>query len=111
MLELRSTDTEVLPRSIQLRLREAKVGGRLNITEDVLVLDQWLISVSKRLLPTVFKGDVLVGMTSRACRSLWRECADTLKLPLACQPYGLRRGGATAFFQPCGSFSETADRG
>ena len=110
-LELRSTDTEVLPRSIQLRLRETKIGGRLNITEDVLVLDKWLVSVTRRLLATVFKGDVLVGMSARAYRSLWRECADTLKLPLACQPYGLRRGGATAFFQACGSRSRTADRG
>ena len=73
--------------------------------------DKWLVGVTRRLLPTVRRGDTLLGINPREFRQLWRKAANLLKMPTEVQPYGLRRGGATAFFQMTGSFSKTADRG
>ena len=111
MLEVRSTDCSTLPKSVQLRLRDTKIGSRLGITEDVLVEDAWLLNVLRRLLPKGQRGATIVGDSPYQYRLLWRRSCRILKLPDEIQPYGLRRGGATAFFQSTGSFSKTADRG
>ncbi len=111
LLEVRTTDCGILPKSVQLRLRDTKIGSRLGITEDVLVDDAWLVKVLRRVLPKLQRGATIVGESPHQFRLLWRKACKILKLPDVIQPYGLRRGGATAFFQRTGSFSKTADRG
>ena len=111
MLSLRSTDVTFAGTLCQLRLRDTKIGQRLDITEETNILDPWLFRTFKKVIKFVYPGDVLVGMTPRAFRQMWASAVKAVGLPQAYKPYGLRRGGATAFFQHCGSFGRTANRG
>ena len=111
MLEVRTTDIVNIGRRIQLQLRDTKIGQRLNITEDVMILDPWLVDACRRTLPMCLPGATVVGMSPAAYRRLWAAGCEALGLPREFQPYGLRRGGATCWFQHTGSFSKTADRG
>ena len=52
-----------------------------------------------------------MGMTPRAFRQMWTSAVKAVGPSQAYKPYGLRRGGATAFFQHSGSFGKTANRG
>ncbi len=111
MLAVRTTDVTFAGRLCQIRLRDTKIGQRLGITEETNVVDPWLFKIFQKIIQFVYPGDTLVGRSPRAFRQMWASAVKAVGLPQAYKPYGLRRGGATAFFQHCGSFGRTANRG
>ena len=73
--------------------------------------DSWVLSwlpLFQRAMPHTGK---CVSMTDCQFRQVWSQVRAELRLPDAFTPYGIRRGGATHFFQECASFSLTSDRG
>ena len=76
-----------------------------------MVADPWLVKVLARLLQYMQRASIVFGVSAHRYRALWRRCCNHLRYSLSTQLYGLRRGGATHYFQTCSSFSRTADRG
>ena len=111
MLNVRTTDITFAGKLCQIRLRDTKVGQRLDITEETDIVDPWLRRVFKKAFRPIYPGDTIAGMSPAAFRRVWGSAIRAVGLPVECKPYGLRRGGATAYFQFTGSFSKTADRG
>ena len=112
-MQFRCMDISIFPGETrgQLRLINTKIGQRLGITEQVSVTDTWVLSwlaLFQRAMPHTAK---CVRMNDYEFRRVWAEVRTELHLPPSFTPYGIRRGGATNFFQECGSFSLTSDRG
>jgi integrase len=95
----------------QLRLLHTKIGQRLGITEQVAVTDPWIMSWAQLLLDAVPPTGTLLGMAPWRFRQVWHQVRAELGLPDHFAPYGMRRGGATHYFQQCTSFSLVSDRG
>jgi len=95
----------------QILLRNTKSGQRLNIQELVPVSDVFLRQCAQEVLRSSHHGEIVCGMSSYKFRQVWGDALYRLKIEARFLPYGLRRGGATAFFQRTGSFSLTSDRG
>ena len=81
------------------------------MTEEVAVLDAFLLPRLQVAEQQTYAGDVPLGMTPTAFRATWKQAVRTLHLPGTVQPYGLRWGGATSSFQATNSFAKVADRG
>ena len=111
MLELRTGDCQFSDKVGMLVLRDTKIGSRLGVNEEVSVLDSFLLPRLRRQAAETLVGDVIVSLTASKFRSVWRDAISCLGLPHSYQPYGLRRGGATAWFQTSNSFSTVANRG
>ena len=111
LLELRTGDCQFSANVCMLIRRDTKIGGRIGVTEEVSVLDKFLLPRLRRQVANTLRGHVLVGMTATQFRKLWKEAIHALGLPSDYQPYGLRRGGATSWFQSTNSFARVADRG
>ena len=98
--------------TVHLMLRDTKVGQRLSITELVTVHDVFLArccrAISRSRRP---HWQRLANMNDYRFRRLWAQSLVALQIPLKFLPYGLRRGGATAWFNSCGSFDVVSDRG
>ena len=111
MFEMRTGDFNFASSICMLLLRDTKIGGRIGITEDVTVLDAFLLPRLRVAVRETYPGDVIIGMTPAAFRAMWKQAVRALQLPGTVQPYGLRRGGATAWFQATNSFAKVAERG
>ncbi len=110
-LEVRTGDVAFARELCMLVLRDTKIGGRIGAHEEVTVLDKWSLGKLKELLPRVTAGHTLAGLSGHEFRRIWKQAIAALKLDKRTQPYGLRRGGATAWFQASGSFAKVAERG
>ena len=111
LLEVRRSDIHAYGAGMRLKLRDTKVGGRIGVDEWTSVTDPFLQLCFTAAYRDLKPGDSLCGLAPHAYRKLWRQCCNKLGLAKTVQPYGLRRGGATAYFAICGSFDKTADRG
>ena len=105
-------DIRLIAGTVHLMLRGTKVGQRLSITELVTVHDVFLArccrAISRSRRP---HWQRLANMNDYRFRQLWAQSLVALQKPLKFLPYGLRRGGATAWFNSCGSFDVVSDRG
>ena len=112
-MQLRCMDISIFPGLTrgQLRLVHTKIGQRLGITEQVSVTDDWVLTWLAQYRRARAHTARCVRLNDYEFRRIWSQVRSELRLPDAFTPYGVRRGGATHFFQECGSFSLTSDRG
>jgi hypothetical protein len=111
-MKLRIMDISIFPGGQgQLRLLHTKIGQRLGITEQVSVTDPWILEWLPAYTRAFPHTGCCMQLTDGQFRRTWSQIRAELGLPVAFTPYGIRRGGATHFFQECGSFSLVSDRG
>ena len=111
MFELRKGGVTFFNNSALLVLRETKMGQRLGIHQQTTVTDPWLCKRLRALAESTADGQTLLGMTPSQYRGRWIKARTALGIAKSYTPYSLRRGGATAFFQSCGSFDRVTDVG
>lgn len=99
-----------------LRIPKSKSGTRRNTTEMVAIEDDVVKQVVQALI------DVRTAQFT-TCIPIWRFSGSTFRKRfnsylsffgvqhLSLRPYSLRRGGATSYFQACGSMERTLLRG
>ena len=111
-MKLRIMDISIFPGGQgQLRLLHTKIGQRLGITEQVSVTDPWILEWLPAFLRAFPHTGCCMQLTDGQFRRTWSQIRAELGLPGAYTPYGIRRGGATHYFQKCASFSFASDRG
>ena len=98
LTDLRTTDFTVGVKCLILVLQDTKIGARLGIHQEVSCKDAWLVAKLKGQLKLLPRGALLIGMSAKNFRSLWRQALKALGIPKNFTPYCLRRGGATSLF-------------
>ena len=109
--ELRTGDVSTSGRGLLLQLRDTKIGQRLGIHQEVALTNPWLCRRVREAVRAAGAGHTLLGMTPYHFRRRWALARVALRASTRYTPYSLRRGGATAWFQYCGSFDKVADKG
>ena len=108
-LRLRVSDLTVAKGRIRLRII-GKSGNRFGTTEDVVVEDQSVISIILWLMKSKLPSQRIYTDNGFTFRRKWKWLVQALALDEAYQPYGLRRGGATATFVETGSYDATCEK-
>ncbi len=81
MLNVRTTDITFAGKLCQIRLRDTKVGQRLDITEETDIVDPWLRRVFKKAFRSIYPGDTIAGMSPAAFRRVWSSAIRAVGLP------------------------------
>ncbi len=111
LCDLRTTDFTAGVKCVLLILRDTKIGARLGVHQEASCKDPWLVAKLKGQLKLLPRGALLIGMSAKNFRSLWRQALKALGIPKKFTPYCLRRGGATSLFRHTGSYDKVAEKG